>query len=137
MEVQKRTIIKALSYRTVVAVSIFLAALAMDYSSGFGITFVIMSYTLGFVSFWIQERIWNLTNWQRINLKDTRLRSVAKTITWRLWSLCVLFGAGLLLGLSSNHALEWTVVTNILFVVLHFTHERIWNMFEWGKYANT
>ena len=41
MDSNKRTIVKTLSYRTVVAVSIFLAALAMNYSAGFGITFVI------------------------------------------------------------------------------------------------
>ena len=137
MDNHKRTIVKTLSYRTAVALTIFLAAIAMNYSAGFGLTFVIISYTLGFASFWIQERLWNLTNWQRNNLKDTKLRSVAKTVTWRLWSMFVLFVVGMLMGLSSSHALEWTILTNILFVVVHFTHERIWNMFAWGKYANT
>ena len=91
MDSNKRTILKTLSYRTVVAVSIFLAALAMNYSAGFGITFVIISYTVGFVSFWIQEKLWNMVRWQRIDSKDTRIRSVAKTVTWRLWSMFVLF----------------------------------------------
>jgi len=137
MDNHKRTIVKALSYRTSVAISIFLAALIMNYSAGFGLTFVVLSYTLGFVSFWVQERLWNLTNWQRVDLKDTKIRSAVKTITWRTWSMFVLFIAGMLMGLSSSHALEWTIVTNILFVVVHYTHERFWNMFSWGKYANT
>ena len=133
MDSNKRTIIKTLSYRTVVAISIFLAALAMNYSAGFGITFVIISYTVGFISFWIQEKLWNMVRWQRIDGKDTRIRSIAKTVTWRLWSMFVLFTVGSLMGLSSVHALEWTIVTNILFVVVHYTHERLWNLISWGK----
>ena len=66
-------------------------------------------------------------------MADKKIRSVAKTVTWRLWSMFVLFVIGLILGLSSAHALEWTIVTNILFVVVHYTHERIWNLIKWGK----
>ena len=130
---KKRTFVKALSYRTCVAIGIFVAALAMNYTAGFGITFVILSYTLGFGSFWIQERVWNLVNWQRINKSDTKVRSIAKTLTWRLWSMFVLFCVGLFLGLSSKHALEWTIVTNVLFFVICYTHERLWNLINWGK----
>ena len=128
-----RTIVKVISYRTVVAISIFLAALALNYSSGFGLTFVVLSYTVGFASFWIQERLWNLTNWQRQDTSDNKIRSVTKTITWRIWSMFILYVLGILLGLSSSHALEWTLVTNILFVVVHYTHERVWNVIKWGK----
>ena len=94
MDSNKRTIVKTLSYRTVVAVSIFLAALAMNYSAGFGITFVIISYTIGFVSFWIQEKLWNMVRWQRIDSKDTRIRSIAKTFSWRFFIFLywVIFG---------------------------------------------
>lgn len=133
MDSNKRTVVKTLSYRTAVAVSIFLAALAMNYSAGFGLTFVILSYTVGFASFWIQEKLWNMVSWQRIENSDTRIRSIAKTVTWRLWSMLVLFVLGMILGLSSAHALEWTIVTNVLFVVVHYTHERIWNLIKWGK----
>ena len=128
-----RTIVKTLSYRTAVAVSIFLAAIAMSYSAGFGITFVILSYTVGFVSFMIQERIWNLVNWGILNGYDTKLRSVVKTITWRIWSFFVLFVISSLMGLSTVHAIEWAIVTNILFIVVHYAHERIWNLVNWGK----
>lgn len=133
MDSNIRTIVKTLSYRTAVAVSIFLAALAMNYSAGFGLTFVVLSYTVGFASFWIQEKLWNMVSWQRVENSDTRIRSIAKTVTWRLWSMFVLFVLGMILGLSSAHALEWTIVTNVLFVVVHYTHERIWNLIKWGK----
>jgi uncharacterized membrane protein len=133
MDSNLRTVVKTFSYRTAVAISIFLAALAMNYSAGFGLTFVIMSYTVGFLSFFVQERIWNLVRWGRRGLRDTKIRSVVKTITWRVWSFFVLFVLGLILGLKSTDAVEWSIVTNVLFLVVHYVHERVWNLIQWGK----
>ena len=132
MDSHIRTIVKAVSYRTVVAVSIFLAALAMNYSAGFGLAFVILSYTVGFISFWIQERIWNRVGWGKDGLVDLKRRSLAKTITWRVWSFVVLAVVGMIMGLNTEHAVEWSIVTNILFVVVHYVHERAWNLLKWG-----
>lgn len=136
METNKRTLTKSLSYRTAVAISIFLAALAMNYSAGFGLTFVVMSYTVGLVSFFFHEKIWNYVNWQREELSDTKTRSIAKTVTWRIFSLVILFVLGKLLGLNSSEAVEWTIVTNVLFMGVHYVHERIWNTFGWGKISS-
>jgi uncharacterized membrane protein len=133
MDTQVRSIVKAFSYRTAVAISIFLAAMIMSYSAGFGLKFVILSYTLGFVSFWVQERIWNYFKWGKDGVHDLKRRSVMKTITWRIWSFFVLTVFGLILGLSSESAIEWAVVTNILFIVVHYAHERIWNIISWGR----
>jgi len=130
-----RTIAKTFSYRTAVAVSIFLAALAMNYSAGFGLAFVVLSYTVGFASFWIQERIWNRIHWGKRDGSDLRRRSVAKTVTWRIWSFFVLTVVGALMGLSAESAVEWAIVTNILFIVVHYMHERVWNLVSWGKQA--
>jgi uncharacterized membrane protein len=135
MDSHIRTIVKAFSYRTAVAVSIFLAALVMNYSAGFGFTFVVLSYTVGFVSFWLQERIWNIFQWGRIDGSDLKRRSIAKTITWRIWSFLVLAAIALLMGLSSESAVEWSIVTNVLFVFIHYVHERLWNLISWGKHT--
>ena len=133
MDSQIRSLVKAFCYRTVVAASIFLAALAMNYSAGFGLAFVVLSYTVGFASFWVQERIWNRFQWGRVDGADLQRRSIAKTVTWRLWSLFVLATVGSLMGLSNESAVEWAIVTNILFVVVHYLHERVWNIITWGK----
>ena len=135
MDSHIRTIVKAFSYRTAVAVSIFLAALVMNYSAGFGFTFVVLSYTVGFVSFWLQERIWNIFQWGRIDGSDLKRRSIAKTTTWRIWSFLVLAAIALLMGLSSESAVEWSIVTNVLFVIIHYVHERLWNLISWGKHT--
>lgn len=132
METRIRTITKTFSYRTVVAVSIFLAALGMNYSSGFGLTFVVMSFTVGFASFFMHERAWNLSAWGKQGTHDTKKRSVVKTITWRIWAFVILFAIGMLLGLPSTDAVEWSIVTNVLFLVVHYLHERAWNRISWG-----
>ena len=136
MDTHIRTIVKTLSYRTVVATTVFLAALAMNYGAGFGLMFVILGFTLGFASFWIQERIWNYFKWGKVDGFDLKRRSLAKTITWRLWSFVVLAVAGSILGLSNEAAVEWSIVTNVLFIVVHYVHERIWNVISWGKVEN-
>lgn len=133
METHIRTLAKTLSYRTAVALSILLASIIMNYGAGFGLIFVVLSYTVGFASFWVQERLWNLVKWGMKETYETHKRTIVKTITWRLWSLFVLFVFGLLLGLSTEHAVEWTIVTNILFIVVHYLHERLWNLISWGK----
>jgi uncharacterized membrane protein len=107
----------------------------MDYSAGFGLTFVVLSYTVGFASFWVQERIWNLIKWGKVDNSDLKRRSLAKTVTWRIWSFVVLAVIGMIMGLNSTSAVEWSIVTNILFVVVHYAHERIWNRISWGKFS--
>ena len=133
MESNLRTIVKTLSYRTAVAISIFIASIVMSYGAGFGLKFVILVYTLGSLTFYIQERLWLKVKWGMEGTHELHKRTVAKTITWRIWSLIVLFVFGMVMGLQSSDAFEWTVVTNILFVVVHYAHERAWNLISWRK----
>lgn len=135
MESNLRTAIKTFSYRTAVALSIFLASIAMNYGAGFGLMFVVLVYTLGYASFYLQERVWNRVKWGLEGTYETHKRTVAKTVTWRIWSLIVLFVFGMIMGLKSSDAVEWTIVTNVLFIVVHYAHERIWNLINWQKEA--
>ena len=130
-----RTLIKTLSYRTFVAISIFIATILMNYPAGFGLKFIILTYTLGYLCFLAQERIWNMIQWGKLNNKDMHRRTLLKTITWRLFSFTVLTIFAMILGLKSTDALQWSIVTNILFVVVHYLHERLWNIISWGKIA--
>lgn len=137
MDSHARTLVKVFSYRTVAALSIFLAAQAMSYGAGFGLKFVIISFTIGFASFWLQERMWNHFKWGKDGLKDLKRRSIVKTITWRMIAFVLLFGVGLMMGLNNTDAVEWSIVTNILFIAVHYLHERAWNLISWGKNKGT
>lgn len=133
MDTHKRTVVKVISYRIWVGITAFITAMVLNHSTAFGLTFLIGSFTIGALSFWIQERVWNRFRWGQVGTNDKHRRTIAKTITWRLFSLIVLFFVALILGLNQEESLVWTIVVNISFIVVHYLHERVWNMIKWGK----
>ena len=129
-----RTLVKSISYRFWVMVSMVAVGLSFGKDAEWITKFVIMSWTVGFISFIIHEKIWNFTQVWKENGLDKKIRSIAKTVTWRLYSLVAVFLIAKFLGGSGNaEALSYTIVSNIVFVVVHYTHERVWNMFKWGR----
>jgi len=129
-----RTLTKTLSYRFFVMLSLILTGLIFAKSGDWIFKFVVLSWTIGLLSFLIHEKLWGLSNLWRDGLNDLKRRSVSKTITWRLWSLFVVFMISkFILGGSSSEAVSYTIVSNIFFVVVHYFHERGWNTLTWGK----
>ena len=64
---------------------------------------------------------------------DTRVRSLVKTVSWRLTgTLCTFLISRAILGdiaTSSAIALIQLTFNTIVFYI----HERIWNLIKWGK----
>jgi uncharacterized membrane protein len=64
---------------------------------------------------------------------DTIVRSLVKTISWRLTgTLCTFLISFIILGditTSSTIALIQLIFNTIMFYI----HERIWNIIKWGK----
>lgn len=136
MDSNLRTFIKTLSYRILSVLTVLVLSIVLDYGSGFGLKFVIITMTIGFLLFFIHERVWNLFKLFKDGEYDTPKRSLVKTISWRILSFIALFIVGLALGLSSENALYWTIWNNIAFIVIHYLHERLWNRISWGKKVN-
>jgi uncharacterized membrane protein len=129
-----RTLTKTISYRFWVMVSMVAVGLAFGKDAAWITKFIVMSWTVGLVSFIIHEKLWNLSQIWKENGYDKKIRSIAKTITWRIYSLIAIFLIAKFLGGSGNaEALSYTIASNIVFVVVHYTHERVWNMFSWGR----
>lgn len=133
MDSNLRTFIKTLTYRILSVITVLALSILMDYGSGFGLKFVIITMTLGFLLFFIHEKIWIKIKWLKDNSYDTKKRSLVKTISWRVMSFIALFFIGLVLGLSSENALSWTIWNNLAFIVVHYLHERMWNKITWGR----
>lgn len=129
-----RTLVKSISYRFWVMVSMVAVGLSFGKDAEWITKFVIMSWTVGFISFIIHEKLWNLSQaWKEKGL-DKKVRSIAKTVTWRLYSLVAVFLIAKFLGGSGNaEAFSYTIASNIVFVVVHYSHERLWNMWNWGR----
>ena len=133
-----RTIVKTISYRFFVMISMVAVGLAFAKDAEWITKFVVMSWTVGFISFIIHEKLWNLSQVWNENGYDKKIRSIAKTVTWRLYSLVAVFLIAKFLGGSGNaEAISYTIVSNLVFVIVHYTHERVWNMFNWGKVTKT
>jgi uncharacterized membrane protein len=133
-----RTLVKTISYRFFVMISMVAVGLAFAKDAEWITKFVVMSWTVGFISFIIHEKLWNLSQVWKENGYDRKIRSIAKTITWRLYSLVAVFLIAKFLGGSGNaEAVSYTIVSNLVFVIVHYTHERVWNMFNWGKVTKT
>ena len=67
-------------------------------------------------------------------MRDSRVRSLAKSITWRVTGIIIL--AGLAWWFTGN--VEQTTLITVTFhsirVVLYYFHERVWERIEWGRY---
>jgi uncharacterized membrane protein len=66
-------------------------------------------------------------------MKDTKTRSLVKTITWRITGSGATFIISYII--SQNFAVAGTisVVQLISNTILYFAHERIWNCIKWGR----
>jgi len=133
MDSNLRTFVKTLTYRILSVITVLALSILMDYGPGFGLKFVIITMTLGFLLFFIHERLWNLFKIGKDGNKDLPKRSLIKTVSWRIMSFIALFIVGMLLGLSSETAIAWTIWNNLAFIIVHYLHERLWNRISWGR----
>ena len=134
MDTKKRTIIKTLSYRFSVMLSLIVIGLMFAKDVTWISKFIIFSWTIGLVSFLIHERLWVYFQVLKDGVKDTKLRSVLKTITWRLWSLGTMFLITIfVMGATASEGAIYAVVSNLFFTVIHYSHERVWNKINWQR----
>ena len=133
MDTYNRTFAKTLTYRTSTFLFTYLLTFALTGAKGTSIAIAILSLTLGAVTFIIHERLWTRVKWGNLGGIDRKVRSIIKTITYRLWSLFIVFVLGLFFGLGASEALSVTVVLNIMYLLTHYTNERVWNRVKWGK----
>ena len=66
-------------------------------------------------------------------MNETAIRSVAKTLSWRITGSLATFGISFLI--TGNLAISGTIAIIQITVntLLYFVHERIWNKIRWGR----
>jgi uncharacterized membrane protein len=66
-------------------------------------------------------------------MKETRKRSIAKSILWRI--ICIIVSVFVSFILTARWDLAVAIGTsyNIITMFLYYFHERIWNRVKWGK----
>ena len=133
MDTNTRTLAKTVTYRLATFVLTYLITMLLTGQQTTSAWIAILSLTAGSLTFIIHERIWTRVRWGNLGGFDRKVRSVIKTITYRLWSLFIVFVLGLFFGLGATEALSVTVVLNIMYLLTHYTNERVWNRVKWGK----
>ena len=133
MDTNTRTLAKTVTYRLATFVLTYLITMLLTGQQTTSAGIAILSLTAGSLTFIIHERLWTRVKWGNLGGFDRKVRSVIKTITYRLWSLFIVFVLGLFFGLGASEALSVTVVLNIMYLLIHYTNERVWNRVKWGK----
>ena len=70
-------------------------------------------------------------------MNDTKRRSLAKTISWRLTGSSATFGISYLISGDFVVAGSIASVQLVANTILYFIHERVWDRFKWGKATAT
>lgn len=66
-------------------------------------------------------------------MQETRKRSIAKSIVWRLICIVVSIAISYLLTARWEVAVAIGSVYNVVTMILYYFHERFWNCVKWGK----
>lgn len=66
-------------------------------------------------------------------MQETSLRSIVKTVTWRLTGSGATFLISYLVMGNFTMAGTVAVIQLITNTILYYGHERVWNIIKWGK----
>jgi len=65
---------------------------------------------------------------------DTRKRSIAKTVTSRLWTFVMITTMlWLWFDLSVSQSIAYVITVNVLQTGSYYIHERVWDNVLWGR----
>ena len=64
---------------------------------------------------------------------DTKKRSWAKSVTWRIVGVVILGAITYLVTWDWGKTTGITVIFHTVRLVLYYVHERLWERFTWGK----
>lgn len=128
-----RSFVKAVSWRFIGTIdTVFLSFLftgKLTTAISIGLSELITKTLLYFV----HERVWNQTSWQRQQDGPSHIRSITKSLSWRAIGsidtviLAYFFSDDIYIAFSIGAA---ELLTKI---VLYYLHERIWTMIRWGR----
>lgn len=66
-------------------------------------------------------------------MEESSVRSVAKTVSWRLTGSGATFAISYMISGDINIAGSIAIIQVLANTVLYFIHERIWNRINWGR----
>lgn len=79
--------------------------------------------------FYVHERIWRLFAWA----PDSHVRSVIKSLSWRVVGSADTFLLSLLVTGKLHYAVSIASIEAVTKIVLYYVHERVWRAVSWQR----
>jgi uncharacterized membrane protein len=64
--------------------------------------------------------------------RETRRRTLVKTIIYRIWVICSTYVMLLITGQSLAQALIPTIIINCVWMTSYYLYDRLWSRISWG-----
>lgn len=130
----KRSLAKALSWRTTGTIDTFLISLLVTGHAGTAGSIAVAEVATKITLFYLHERVWSRIRFG-LDGQEGHRRSLLKAVSWRATgTLDTFLLSWLLTGhLASAGAIAATEV--LTKVVLYYVHERVWARIRWGRVA--
>ena len=133
-ETHIRTVTKTVVYRVLSVIAIILLSLAFGASDAVAGALGLGAVVLGTIAYYIHDRVWLRFAWLTSDNSESRLRSLIKSVTYRLIAMGLAFAmAKLFLTSSNSAAAAFTIAQMAINFVLFFVVERVFNLIAWGK----
>ena len=66
-------------------------------------------------------------------MKDTKKRTLVKTLIYRCWVILSTYVMLLITGQSTTQAILPAIIINLVWTCSYYIYDRIWANIEWGK----
>jgi uncharacterized membrane protein len=132
-ESPSRTVVKTITWRTYTTIVGIITAYLLTKSFNLASSIVLTQIVINTIIYAIHERIWLKFSWGLTGISENHLRTIVKTIDWRI----IMFTTAVLITYYFTNS--WTMsgsFATIQLIVnsgLNIIHERIWNRIQWKK----
>lgn len=134
-ETHVRTIAKLSIYKIISMVVSYFLSLAFGANPMQALTMSFIALTVGSLHYYLYDRLCLLVAWGRdADGNDTNLRSIVKTIVYRITVIIVMMIMARMVFLDSNwQAFLMSCIKFVTHAITYFTLERVFNRIQWGK----
>ena len=127
-EPQTRTLSKTVIFRILSMITVyFISTVGFSFPTPVALGIVGASILFGTITYYLHDRAWNLVNWNRNeNFKETKLRSVIKTIVYRIIIFTITaVGMRSTVSQSNDAAATFALVQLVANTILYLITERV------------
>lgn len=133
-ETHIRSIAKLSIYKIISVIVTYFLAVAFGANPMQALTMGAVALFIGSLHYYLYERLSLLVPWGRIDGHDTTVRSIVKTIIYRITVVVVMMIAARMVFMDSNwQAFLMSAIKFLTHATTYFILERLFNKVEWGK----